>query len=52
MKIKYILYNVQDYKVLYNNAVRPVKCKGWHFTYMLKTLARLHHFTERRSLSP
>ena len=23
MKIKYIMYNVQDYDVFYNNAVRP-----------------------------
>ena len=28
MSSKYIMYNVQDYNVLYNNAVRPVKCDG------------------------
>ena len=25
-KFKYIMYNVQDYSVLYNKAVRPVIC--------------------------
>jgi hypothetical protein len=27
-KIKYIMQNVQDYSVLYNNAVRPVICEA------------------------
>jgi hypothetical protein len=27
--IKYIMYNVQDYSVLYYNAVRTVICEGW-----------------------
>ena len=35
----YIMYNVQDYSVLYNNAVCLVICEGWHFTRMWKTLA-------------
>jgi hypothetical protein len=28
MKIKYIMYKVQDYSLLFNNATRPVKCEG------------------------
>ena len=39
MKIKYIMYNVQDYRVLYNKAVSPVIFEGWHFTYMWNLLA-------------
>ena len=39
MKIKYIMYNVQDYSVHYNNVVRPVICEGWYFTHMWKSLA-------------
>jgi hypothetical protein len=27
------MYNVQDYTVLYNNNIRPVKCEGWHFKF-------------------
>ena len=27
-KIKYIMYNVQDYSVLNNNTVRPITCEG------------------------
>ena len=38
-KIKYIMYNVQDYSILYNNAVRSVICEGWYFLRMLKALA-------------
>ena len=34
----YTIYNVQDYNVLYNNAVRVVTCKDWYFTRMLKHL--------------
>ena len=33
MKIKHIMYNVQDYSVLYNSAVLLVMREGWHFTY-------------------
>ena len=40
-KIKYIMYNVQDYSVLYNYAVRPVICEDWDFTHIWKALARL-----------
>ena len=29
----YIMYNVQDYSILYNKVVRPVTCEGWHFTH-------------------
>jgi len=25
------MHNVQDYSILYNNAVRPDTCKNWHF---------------------
>jgi len=39
--MKYIIYNVQDYGVLYNNAVRLVIFKGLYFTHMLKTLSRM-----------
>ena len=31
-KIKYIMYNVQDQSVVYNNADHPVICEGWGFT--------------------
>ena len=34
----YTIYNVQDYNVLYNNAVRVVTCEDWYFTRMLKHL--------------
>ena len=39
MKIKYIMYNVQDYSILHNNDVYPVIYEGWHFTYMWNVLA-------------
>ena len=38
-KTKYIMHNVQDSSVLYDNAVLPVICEGWHFTHMWKALA-------------
>ena len=46
------MYNVQDYSVLYNYAVRPVICEDWDFTHIWKALARLwqHHFTKRGDL--
>ena len=28
------MYNVQAYSVLYNNAVCPDICEGWHFTHL------------------
>ena len=31
IKIKYIIHDVQDYYVLYNNVVCRVICSGWHF---------------------
>jgi len=37
----------QDYRVLYNNAVRPVICEGWHYTHMRKTFTGPHHFTKK-----
>ena len=36
--MKYIMYNVEDCRVLYNNAVCPVICEGWRFTHRWKTL--------------
>ena len=48
--IKYIIYNVQDYSVLYNNAVRPVICESKRLTYMWKTLAGRYHFTKMGGL--
>jgi hypothetical protein len=35
----------RDYSVQYYSAVRPVICKGWHFTHMWKILTWLHHLT-------
>ena len=35
------MYNVQDYSILYNNPVRPVRCEDWHFTHMQKALISL-----------
>jgi len=32
MKIKYIMYNVQDYAVLHDT-VCSVTCRGWHFIH-------------------
>jgi len=40
------MYNVQDYSFLYNNAVPPVLCKGWHFTFMWKMTAPFHCWLE------
>jgi len=42
----------QDYRVLYNNAVRPVICEGWHYTHMWKVLAWRHNFTNMGNLGP
>ena len=42
----YIMYNLQDYSVHYNNAVRPAICEGWHITHKWKALAWPHHFIE------
>jgi len=39
MKIKCIMYNIQDFSVLYNNTVRLVICEGWNFTHIWKALA-------------
>ena len=36
------MYNVEDYNALYNNAVHPVICEGWHcFTKMEVGLIKL-----------
>jgi hypothetical protein len=53
-KIRYAMYayTVQDYSVLYINAVRPVIFEGLYFTHMWKTRAWLHHFTESGGLVP
>ena len=42
----YIMYNLQDYSVHYNNAVLPAICEGWHITHKWKALAWPHHFIE------
>jgi hypothetical protein len=51
-KIKYIIYKVQDYRVLYNNMVLPVLYNRWHIAHMWKALALLHHFTKKGDLVP
>ena len=33
-KIKYSIFKVRDYIVLYNNVVLPIICEAWHFTQM------------------
>jgi hypothetical protein len=38
-KIQYIMYNVQDYSVFYNDYLRPVVIEGWHYTHMWRALA-------------
>ena len=38
--------------ILYNNAVRPVICEGWHFTHTWKSFAWPHHFTKGRGFGP
>jgi hypothetical protein len=43
--IKYIMYNVQDYSVLYNNVVQPVMCEDWYFTHTGKTFEWSHQFS-------
>jgi len=53
MKIKFIMYNVHDFRVLYNTAVRAVGCKRWLSFYPHKeTLASPHHVTKRGGLGP
>ena len=42
---------VQDYSIVYNNAVRPVISSGWHFTRMWKTLEWPQHFTKEGGLA-
>jgi hypothetical protein len=39
-KIKYSIFNVQDYIVLYNNVVLPIICEVWH---LLKCGNHLHN---------
>jgi hypothetical protein len=34
-KFKYLMYNVQDYSVLYNNGAI---CDGWQFTHIIHGL--------------
>jgi len=62
------LYNIKNSSVLllYNKAVRPVICEGWHIicegwhaicegwhvTHMLKMLALPHHLTKRGGIGP
>ena len=42
--------NVQDYSIIYNNAVCVVMCEGWHFIDMWKTLPVPHHITKKGDL--
>ena len=35
--------NVQDYSVLYNNAVHPVICESWHCMLASTCIASLFH---------
>jgi hypothetical protein len=49
-KTKYIIHNVKDFSVLYNNPVRSVIYEGWHFTHMWKALVWLHHVTKKGGL--
>ena len=37
-KIKYSIFKVRDYIVLYNNVVLQIICEAWHFTQMWKSL--------------
>jgi len=39
------------YSVLYNNAVRPVICEGWHVIHTWKSLTRPRYVTNRGELS-
>ena len=36
-KIKYSMYNIQDYSDISHIAVCPVVCKGWHFIQVENT---------------
>jgi hypothetical protein len=45
-------YHVQDYSMLYNNAVLLVIYEGWHCSHIWKTLAWPHLFTKRGGFSP
>jgi hypothetical protein len=51
-KIKYIMYNVQHYSILYHNAVRVAICEGWQFTFLSETLAQPLHFTQKWAVGP
>jgi hypothetical protein len=44
--VRYVIYNVQDYSVLYNNAVHQATCEDWYFTHMWKEHQWPHHFTK------
>jgi hypothetical protein len=43
MSIEYIMYNVQDYSVLYDNIVHLVLCEGYLHVYLHVP----HHFSKR-----
>jgi hypothetical protein len=49
-EFKYIMHDVQDESVLWNNVVRPVICEGWHFAHMCVSFAYPSHFTKWGSL--
>jgi len=46
------MYNVQDYSVHNNNAVRPAICKCWHLTDTWRALEQPYHFIKRGNVCP
>jgi hypothetical protein len=46
------MYNVEDYRIIYNNTIPPAICKGWHFSHMWKSFAWSRLFTRRGDLVP
>ena len=42
-----IIYNVQDYSVLYNDTAGPIICEGWSLTRMWKAPALPVNATKR-----
>jgi len=44
-----IMFSVQDYKVVFYNAVCSVICECWHVTHMWNASEWPHHFTKDKS---
>jgi hypothetical protein len=38
-KIKFIMYDIQDYYIIYTNGICPVISEGWYFSQMLKRMS-------------